>query len=237
MKTKLVCLLFAFTVFQLLHAQDNSIKQRTITVTGSAETELVPDQIDVQVNLREYTKKGAGKISLETIRNNFLASCKKIGLSEKEISVQNYQGSNNYWWYKKQKKQNPDMNAGISYTVRLHQSSEIEELVNILDDEATENFFIADVSSSKIQEIKKQLKIDAVKASKEKASYLAEAIGEKLGEAITINDPSDLTSNFPVPAYANRLMKMEEDKESAPMNIDFKKIKLAFSVTVIYALK
>ena len=48
------------------------------------------------------------------------------------------------------------------------------------------------MAHSKEKEFKKQLKIQAVKAAKEKAIYLAGAIGENIGEAITINEPNEM---------------------------------------------
>ncbi len=38
---------------------------RTITVNGSAEVEIVPDEIYVQVDLKEYEKKGQGKVTID----------------------------------------------------------------------------------------------------------------------------------------------------------------------------
>jgi len=116
----------------------------------------------------------------------------------------------------------------------------MDELVQKLDDEATQNFYIAKVSHSKIQEFKKQLKIKAVQSAKEKAAYLAEAINEKAGEAITINEPNEINS-FPQPMYANRMLKaatgnLDADNEQAA-NIDFKKMKLQYEVNVVFALR
>ena len=72
-------------------AQDNKFP-RTINVNGTAEMEVVPDEIYVQVDLREYDKKGGNKVDIETIRNKFLNAVKSIGLSEADISVQGYSG-------------------------------------------------------------------------------------------------------------------------------------------------
>jgi hypothetical protein len=47
------------------------------------------------------------------------------------------------------------------------------KLVDKLDDQATQNFYISRTSHSNMDSIKKQLKIQAVKAAKEKAVYLA----------------------------------------------------------------
>ena len=211
---------------------------KTITVTGSAEMEIVPDEIYVQVALREYNKKGVGKIDIETIKKNFLTGCKNIGLSEKEVSVLKNSGyDNNPWWYKKNKKQNPDMIATITYWIKLSKASQVDELVNIMDDEATENFTIAKVSHSKMQEFKKQLKIEAIKAAKEKATYLAEAIDEHIGGAITINDPNEM-QDTPRPMYANTMLMKANVANAAPaMDVDFKKMKIQYEVTVVFALK
>ncbi len=217
---------------------------KTINVNGTAELEVTPDEIYVQVELREYDKKGAGKVDIKTIRTNFLSAVKSMGVADTSVTVQGYSGwDGNYWWYKKNKKQNPDMKAGITYWVKVSSTAKMDELVNKLDDEATQNFFIAKVSHSKIQEFRKQLKIQAVKSAKDKAIYLAEAIGEKVGEAVTINEPNEV-GYYPQPMYrtANASVQMEQKMGGigagdAAMNVDFKKIKLQFDVNVIFALK
>lgn len=236
---KIITVLASMFAFLVAMAQSPAPLQRTINVTGTAEMNIVPDQIYVQIDLREYDKKNVSKVDIETIRNNFLSACKSLGIADTNISVQSYSGwDGNYWWYKKNKKQNPDMKAGISYWVKLNNTNMIDQLVNKLDDEATQNFFIAKVDYSKMDELKKQLKIEAIKAAKAKAEYLAAAINENIGEAITINEPNEV--NFPRPVYANMMLKStvaEQQDQSAPMNVDFKKMDLKYEVNVIFALK
>lgn len=219
---------------------DVNNKQKVINVNGTAEMEIVPDEIYVQIMLREYAKKGGPKTDIETIRKNFLKATQSINIPDSNISVQGYQGwDGNYWWYNKNKKKNPDMMAGITYQVKLSSTKKMDELVSKLDDEATEGFSIARVSHSRLQEFKKQLKIQAIRSAKEKAIYLSEAIGEKVGEAIMINDPNEV-DNYPRPVFSNMMMKQSanaEGEQAAEPNIDFKKIKLQFDVNVTFALK
>jgi uncharacterized protein YggE len=90
-----------------------------------------------------------------------------------------------------------------------------------------------------MDELKKQLKIQAIQAAKQKATYLAEAIDEHIGGALIINDPNEL-NYYPPRPYANAMMKanVEADQQAeAPMNVDFKKMKLQFEVNVVFALK
>lgn len=235
-KISILLLFVQLTCLGFAQPSENTIKQKTITVSGLAEMEITPDEIYVQVELREYDKKGSGKVDIDKIKNNFLNACKKLNIAETDLSVYSYQGwDGNYWLYKKNKKKNPDLNASITYWVKLPNTSKMDELVKQLDDEATQNFFIAKTSHSKLTEFKKQLKIAAVKSAKEKAIYLADAIGEKAGEALTINEPTE-GGHGPV-FYANAMFKSADESATAPMQVDFKKLKLQFEVTVVFALK
>jgi uncharacterized protein YggE len=221
--------------------RQDRLREKTINVSGIAEMEVVPDEIYVLVQLREYDKKGGGKTDIDAIKNDFIKAALGTGIPETDISVQGYQGwDSNYWLYKKNKKKNPDLKASITYQVKLSTTKKMDELVQRLDDEATQNFLISRVSHSKLQEFKRQLKIQAVKAAKEKAIYLAEAIGEKAGEAVTINEPNEITVHPPYPTMANRMMKAESatmDAGQPEANIDFKKIKLQFEVNAVFSLK
>ena len=221
-----------------LIAQEQKPIQKTVSVSGSAETEVAPDEIYVQVDLREYNKKNGDKIDINSIKNNFLAACKSMGLTDKDVTVQSYQGyDQNYWYLKKNKKQNPDMKASISYWVKVDNVSKLDALVDKMDDEATQNFFIAKAEYSKMDELKKDMKIAAVKAAKEKATYLSEAIGEHIGDAITINDPTEI-DNTPRPYYANATFKASADNAAEPaLDVDFKKIKVRYEVSVVFSLK
>src|SRR4051812_47159888 len=95
-------------------------KQRTINVSGLAEMEVVPDEIYVQIELREYDRKGGGKVDIESIKNDFLKAALSIGIKDTDITVQGYQGwDGSFWIYKKNKKKNPDLKAGIIYQVKV----------------------------------------------------------------------------------------------------------------------
>jgi uncharacterized protein YggE len=215
---------------------------RTISVTGSAESDIVPDEIYVQIDLREYDKKGEGKINLEKIRANFLEACKKAGIPDSLISIASYSGYDNFYWWKKNKKKNPDMQAAISYQVKFNNSKQMDALVELLDDEATQNFFITKTSHSKIADYRKQLKIQAIKAARDKAGYLTEAVDEKLGEAVTIEEPIEMSS-MPIPYLANTVanqnMRYKSEDSGTPESsiTDFKKINLKYEVKVVFALK
>lgn len=215
---------------------------KTITVSGSAEMEIIPDEIYVNITLREYQKKGESKKELETIKTQFLEYCKSAGIPDSVISISSFTGYNNYYNFRRKKKDN-DLMASIVYQVKFKDSKTMDLLVEKLDDEATQNFVIASTSHSKMTEFRKQLKIKAIQAAKDKGIYLTEAIGEKLGAAITINEPdvTDIYSsndNIRIRGTNSFTSNMVFDKKDEySQQVDFKKIKLRFEVSVIFALQ
>jgi uncharacterized protein YggE len=212
---------------------------KTITVNGSAEMEVVPDEIFVNITLKEYQKKGESKKNLDMIKEQFFKATRSIGIPDSLITIFSYTGYTNY--YDRKKKKNPDMLATITYQVKFKSSNLMDDLVDKLDDDATQGFYIAKTSHSKITEYRKELKMRAIIAAKEKAGYLAGAINENVGDAVTINEPAEY--NFSDQVYSNSLgaqYKSVEGKfagDAEMPDVDFKKIKLRFEVTVVFALK
>jgi uncharacterized protein YggE len=234
---KIILALSASLCLLIANAQtnDNTIKQRTINVNGHSELEITPDEIYVNIELREYTKKNGDKVNIETIRNQFLNAVKNMNIADTDVVVQGYSGwDGNYWWYEKNKKKNPDMKAGITYEVKVKTVDDMDKLVDKLDDEATQNFYISRTSHSNIDSIKRELKIRALKNAKEEAVYLASAFDDSVGQALTISDPNE-SNNYPQPIMYKTMAA--EANQSAPMNVDFKKIKIQYNVNVVFELK
>jgi predicted secreted protein len=212
---------------------------RTITVTGSAEREVVPDEIYVNVELKEYEKKGTGRIGLEGIRRDFLNAARATGLPDSAITIASYDGSNYNWWQQR-KRRKEELYAGITYQVKLSSSRQLDDLVNRLDENATQNFYIARVDHSRLAEFRKQLKIAAVKAAKDKAQYLAEPIGERIGEAVSIAEPTEFGWPQPMMVRSANVTMRNQSAETDGGDInqpDFRKIKLKYDVNVVFALK
>lgn len=239
-------ILFTFVLSLLFHTAYNQTTQvlnpfpKTISVTGSASMEIVPDEIYVNIVIREYQKRGEDKKEIETIKSDFLSNCKVTGIADSAISIASYTGFNNYYQLRKKKKKDPDLFASITYQVRFSSSKQMDDLVDKLDDEATQSFDVSYTSHSKILEFRKQLKIQAVKAAKDKGIYLTEVIGEKLGPAITVKEPEEPT--YTGGSNVNLMNGLSQyntkwDGNSKSLEIDFKKIKLRYEVAVVFALQ
>ena len=213
---------------------------KTITVSGSAEMEIIPDEIYVNIELKEYQKKGEVKKDIEIIKTRFLQACQAAGIPDSAISILSYSGHNNYYTIRRKKK-DTELFTSITYQVKFSSSRLMDALVEKLDEEATQNFLIVSTSHSRITEYRKQLKIKAIQAAKDKGIYLTEAIGEKLGEAITITEPAEWQPFFLANNMVSNGAYASNENTNIPTDagseIDFKKLRLRFEVTIIFALK
>ncbi len=231
-------LVLAATIFAFsLSAQEAKPVQRTVSASGTAEIEVIPDEIYVQVVLKEYKLKNGSKVDIDKIKNNFLAACKAMGLTEKDIAVQGYSGYDNSDWWQRKKKENPDLLASVTYQIKVDKVEKLDELVSRMDDQATQNFYISRTEYSKIDQVRDSLKVAALKTARSKAALLAEALNEELGEVLTINDPIEI-GQHPIPVYKYARMSVAADAvEAAPLDVDFKKIKIGYQANLTYSLK
>ena len=87
MKTMLLFVMSAFLATVSFAQNYVNPYPKTITVNGSAEMEITPDEIYVQVDLKEYEKKGQGKMPIDKIRQDFLKAVRSLGLPDSSITM------------------------------------------------------------------------------------------------------------------------------------------------------
>ncbi|MBL7927393.1 MAG: SIMPL domain-containing protein [Bacteroidia bacterium] len=234
--TTIVILLFLVTTLQAQTEKMNTVKR--IEVSGSAELELVPDEIFVNFTLQEFYDNQKKKHDIDEIQTTFLNTCAKFGITKDRIQIQSMSGFNgNNWYWRKQKREQPDLLANTVYIIKFSNAADIDKLVNNMDDRATNQLYISKTSHSKMDEYKRDLKIKALQAAKNKATYLCEAVGEKVGQALII---SEFENNFE-PQYAQPKMytnmAMDMAAGSANEGVDFQKIIVRSEIKATFAIQ
>jgi uncharacterized protein len=245
MKTRLNYLLALLVAATMLAAcgetqKGKSKQNKKIEVTGSAEMEVVPDEIFMTFTLKEYLDNAKQKVNIESIKTDFLVLCKNAGIADSNISIANYSGNErwDYYWYRRRKSE-PEFMSSISYSIKVNAPEKLDPIVAGINDNAMENFYISKTSHSNMEALRKEVKMKALKASKEKADYLAKSIGEELGEAIRIqevdesNSPYTNIRGFFAAAESNAAM----DQQSAPATPAFEKIKIRYEMKAAFKLK
>jgi uncharacterized protein len=223
-------LIISFLGFLCSYAFGQNVDlRRKIEVTGIAEQEVTPDIINVTISLQEYMD-GKKKVAIDQLESQLEAAVKDAGIPKEDFTINNVSAWNNTW----QKKKNPDFLAGKQYGLRLHDLNKINQILSSVDSKGIQSTNITGYDYSKMTELKRDLKIQALLAAKDKATYLLNSINEKLGRPIDITETDN--SNYPAmnQVYANRVMLKEVS--TADADIDFKKIKLSFQVQAVFEI-
>ncbi len=231
MKKNVILLLAVFLSWSAMaQAQKNFIDQNYIEVKGLAELEIVPNEIYLNIHLDEEDTKN--KESIEVLEKQMFVALKKAGVNlEKQLSVSDFSANLNSYFIKR-----ADMKKSKDFELLVHDSKTLGKVFVELDKIKISNISILRVDHSEMEKFRKQVKINAVIAGKEKASALAEAIGQKIGKAIYINEISAPYRGQMV----NTMMRTKSESYLSDMSmpeLDFQKIKLEYSVMISFALE
>jgi len=210
--------------------------RKKIEVTGTAEAEVTPDIIYVGISLREYLKEGNSKkrVEIEELERQLQTAVLNAGIPKENFTINNI---SSYNWTLERKK-NPDFLASKQYRIKLSDLSKLNQIMSAVDPKGIQYSNIEGYDYSKIESLKRDLKIQALRAAKDKAGYMVEAIGERLGGALEIQEINN--EYYPQPMYrANVMMKSDAvlQEQAAMPDIDFKKIKLNYQMRTVFEIK
>ncbi len=216
----------------------NQLKIRKIIVNGSSEMEVDPDQIYVNFQLREYHDSRKQKIGIDVIKKEFLEACAKAGVPKESIRVEGMGGHGYDEWFIRKRKKDPDFMATITYVILFANTKGIDDLVPRLNDEAVLNMYISKVSHSRMEDLRKEVKIKATQAARDKAVYMATSINEKVGPALLIEE-IDQGVVYPMMMKSNvAMMEMTDSTQpyGGETSMPFEKIKLRFETRCEFEL-
>jgi uncharacterized protein YggE len=202
--------------------------RRKIEVSGTAEQEVTPDIINVSISLQEYMN-GKNKVTIDVLENQLENAVKEAGIAKEDFTINNISAYNNYY----QKKKDPDFLAATQYGVRFHDLDKYNRVLSGVDPKGIQSTNIDSYDYSKMTELKHDLKIQALLAAKEKATYLLNSIGEKLGGVIDITEVDNGNNQGFI---ANRAVLFSAKAQAADSDIDFKKIKLSFQINAVFEI-
>ena len=227
-----ICLV-AVSVAPLQGQEKNAFKKK-IAVQGSAEMEVIPDEIYFTITLKEY-EKDRKKTSISQLEQQLAKAVKRQGISDENFQVENIYGYN--WNYRKKRSEN--FLASKSYRLKLEDLNKMNDLLAQLDERGVQSVNVTNYTHSKIENFRKELKLKALIAAKEKAGYLLAGIGEELGGVLEV---SEVELGPPVTyktsrAYSNLALEYDEAAGQQPVNIDFKTIKLRFVINAVFEIK
>ncbi|WP_144695920.1 SIMPL domain-containing protein, partial [Chitinophaga vietnamensis] len=216
---------------------DSKQPVKKIEVNGSAEMEITPDEIYLNISLREYLNKNKTKVDISTLEKQLEKAVSDAGIPKENFTIENVYGNNYEIWYLRKKKEPQEFMARKEYRLKLNKLDKINQVLAAVDADGIENVKVASYTSSKMEEYRKQVKIKAVQAAKAKAEYMLEAIGNKIDNVIEITEIStDNYSDFNRNIMSNVAMYKSADAVggAAESDISFKTIKIRAEVRTVF---
>ena len=201
-----------------------------VEVTGYAERNVTPDTFYISIVIAEKDSKG--KISVETQQRDMIAALQRMGVdTERQLTMVDMTGE--YF-----KKNNSLVTA--QYRLKLTSAADVRRAYSVLSDAGISNVSMRSVSYSKIADVRNEVRVESIRNAREKADQLAEALGQRAGDCIRINDYSRDMTEEAVVTYNTRAMKMagnadamyDEDDEA----LEFKPIKVTGNVNARFIL-
>ncbi|WP_299577683.1 SIMPL domain-containing protein [uncultured Sunxiuqinia sp.] len=233
MKTsRLILILLVFSLSGFAQTELNPLVSTPyIEVTGEGEMEVVPDEIFLQFTLKERYE-GKTKINIEDLEKKLKQHLKVNKFDLSKLSLANADAD-----FVTIKRKNKDMLASKNYLLEVGSTSELANVWEILDEIDAQNAHIQRVDHSQMDDFKKEVKIKAIKDAREKASYLLEAVDQKLGKVLFIQE----RANFIQPYAKNILIRgtasmMNESSIESEPEISFEKMKLSYKVFTRFAI-
>lgn len=235
MKTFAVVIALWLGSIASLYAQNAEKDARYIEVTGNSEIEVVPDEIHFMISIKEYWEEEfekrskpedyKTKVPIAVIESNLMNALKQAGIYPSDIQTKQV---GDFW-----REQGKDFMIAKTFDIKLRTPEQINRILKVVDTKGIQSMNIGELKNKRLQEYRKKGKIEALKAARQKAEYLADALGQKLGNVLRIIEPEDRsfnsfqpqspTSNVVIPNFDN-------DPEN------FKTIKLRYEMTARFEI-
>jgi uncharacterized protein YggE len=231
-RTSVFLILLASSLF--INAQigeKNFIDQNYIEVTGKAEMEITPDLIHLKILISEKDSKTKSPIS-ET-EKKMIDKLKEIGVDvSKDLAVKDLVSNFKVYFLIKS-----DIILSKEYQLRVHDAKTAGKVFIELEKLGISNVSIDKIENSKIEQYRNEVKINAIKAAREKALALASAINQTIGKAIFVQENDGIQTQYKTSNIMIRGTSAIYGSSASDVDIDFEKIPLEYSVLTRFELK
>jgi uncharacterized protein YggE len=213
----------------------NFIDLNYIEVIGKSEMEIIPDRIYIKVNLNEKDTKN--KISISELEKSMITTLQGIGIDvTKDLLIKDI--SSNFKYYLLTK------NAILltkEYQILVRDAKTAGQLFIDLEKIGISNVSIENLDNSNIEQFRREVKINAIKAAKDKAESLTKAVNQNIGRALYIqeldNSSEGLRNSNSIKIRGISSGIYGSNAPSPALDFDFEKIKIEYSVLCRFELK
>lgn len=234
MKSILIALLFLIPLASIAQSgAKNFIDQNYIEVNGKAKLFITPDQIYIRILLAELDNKN--RIPIAELEEKMTKTLDRIGIDlSKDLFVKDISSRFKSGFLSKDA-----IVLSKEYQLLVRDGKTAYQVFLELENSGISNVSIEKLDHSKILDYRKEVKVNAIKAAKEKAELLAMAIDQNIGKALFIQEQP--TRQVYYDNNANGIVSRGRLSSAGyavdGSNLDFEKIELEYSMLCRFELK
>lgn len=181
-------------------AQEKACPPRVVTVTGTSEIKVAPDQVLLQVGVENQSPRAkTAKAAADATSRKILAALKELGVEDKDVQTAYLSLQPQFDWSKGMRISY--FTAEQSMTVKVRDISKIDDILDALIKAGGNRVDGIEYQSSEMRKYRDQAREAAVKAAQEKAGALAKALGQQIGKAYSVEE--ERAQVYPQFGYAN----------------------------------
>lgn len=227
----MICAL-TLTTFAQAQAQP---ERRVIEVSGSAERWVTPDEFTFKITINERMDKKE-KITIEQQEDALRRELSAIGVDvAKDLSV--YDISSTYFRQRKVR----DVLGTKDYRLKLRDLKKIAQLQDLADRINLGKLELIESEHSEITRLRRETKMDAMRAAKDKADYLLNSIGQRAGKPVFIKEEDetqrDLSSNRSSNTFSANISRRGLASVDDGEELSFSDIRLRFVIVAKFEIE
>ncbi|MFY9310808.1 MAG: SIMPL domain-containing protein [Bacteroidia bacterium] len=214
-------------------------EQPYIEVSGTAEKLIIPDEIYISITLYDrYVHNTREKVSVEEQEVKLKEAIKTQGISLTNLYLADATSDVVKVQWKK-----PELITKKNYTLKISDALTLGKIYSELDKLQIQDAHISKVSHSKMDSLKREVKIAAIKVAKQKADYLLEAIGEQTGKPLIVRDSDPAYYSGETNIYVNNSYSASNYTDASKLKteenstLQFQKIKIVSTTYVKFSIK
>lgn len=235
MMKKILLMAAAAVMFAAVaEAQQSESYPSYVVVNGEAEREVTPNEIYVGITIDESDSR-SGKITVEQQERKMIEQLRKLGIDvDKDLQVGNMSGDLKSYMLRRDRVQTQK-----SYVLKVTNAEMLGRVFQALGEINISKMNLIKATRSDLEQIKMELRVEAMKNAQQAASALAGAIGQRIGKAFMIMDNNYYGGgvvyfNEAMPVARSAKMEMAADTGSP---LEFQDMKINCSVNVRFVLE
>lgn len=201
-----------------------------IEITGSAEREIVPDEIYVRIVVTEDNSRG--RVGIERMERDMIERLKSLGIdTDADLRLWDMSSVLREFWFRSNL-----MRTTSTYQLKVGSGKLLAQVYAGLDELGIKNITVTRLTHSRIREYQNEIRLEALKNAQQIAKSLAEAVGQKAGRAVHIVDYTPVyraemnTGNY-------MMTKAYDSTAAGEMTPDMRNIRITHSVNAKFVLE